>query len=147
MEKNQLKLKVAIIGAGITGLYLAWKLSEQGHKVTVFEKKNKIGKEACSGLFSERILDFIPQSEPFIQNRIESVLIHFPKKNVKVKFSKPFLVVSHAELDRLVAGLAERAGAQIIMNQECSRLRLQHFETEFDRVIGCDGANSAREKA
>ena len=38
--KNQ---KVAIIGAGISGLYLAWKLSEKGNEVTVFEKKDNIG--------------------------------------------------------------------------------------------------------
>ena len=66
-------MKVAIVGAGINGLYLAWKLSGMGHEVSVFEKRNKIGKEVCSGLFSERILDFFPQSEkrfgPFQQYR------------------------------------------------------------------------------
>ena len=60
-------MKVAIIGAGICGLYLALKLSESGSEVTVFEKKEKIGKEVCSGLVSERILDFIPESQKLIQ--------------------------------------------------------------------------------
>jgi len=47
-------MKVAIVGGGTSGLYLAWKLSQKGEEVVVFEKKKKIGKEVCSGLFSER---------------------------------------------------------------------------------------------
>ncbi len=145
-------MKVAIIGAGISGLYLAWKLSEKGYRVTVFEKKEKIGKKVCSGLFSERILEFIPQSQKLIQKRIESALIHLPerqrrvemseshrppKKTVNISFSKRFLVMSHFDLDRLVAGLAEKAGAKIFLNH-----LVDSFPPGFDRTIGCDGANS-----
>ena len=36
-------MKIAIIGAGFTGLTAALKLSEKGHNVTVFEKENKVG--------------------------------------------------------------------------------------------------------
>lgn len=129
--------KVVIIGAGIIGLYLAWKLSEKGHKVTVFEKKERIGKKACSGLFSERILEFIPESKKLIQNQIESVLIHFPKRTFQIKFSKKFLVMSHFEVDNLVAGLAEKSGAKIILNHP-----VNSFPEGFDRIIGCDGPNS-----
>ncbi|MBZ1348417.1 MAG: NAD(P)/FAD-dependent oxidoreductase [Candidatus Nealsonbacteria bacterium] len=136
-------MKIAIIGAGINGLYLAWKLSERGHKAIVFEKKQRIGKQVCSGLFSERILEFIPKTNALIQNQIESVLIHFPKKTINVKFSKKFLVMSHIELDRLTAGLAQKSGAEIKLNCNIAMSDLN----AFDRIIGCDGAKSMVRKS
>lgn len=130
-------MKIGIVGAGITGLYLAWKLAEKGENVTIFEKKDKVGKEACSGLFSERILNFIPRSQSLIQNKINYCLIHFPKRTLKIKFSKEFLIINHSELDKLVANLATNLGVKIIFNKNISFL-----PDNFDRIIGCDGANS-----
>ncbi len=134
-------MKTAIVGAGINGLYLAWQLSKAGHEVTVFEKKEKIGKEACSGLFSERILEFIPESKRLVENEINSVLIHFPKKTLKICFSRKFFVMSHFQLDNLVAGLARNEGAKIILNQAVNSL-----PEGFERIIGCDGPLSTVRK-
>jgi len=135
-------MKIAIIGAGICGLYLGWKLAERGEDVTIFEKKEKIGKEVCSGLVSERILEFIPESKKLIKNQIEYCLIHFPGRTLKIKFSKKFFVVNHSELDNLVADLAKKTGAKINLNQFFRAL-----PEGFDRILGCDGAMSIVRKS
>jgi len=135
-------MKVAIVGGGISGLYLAWKLSAKGEEATVFEKKEKIGKEVCSGLFSERILDYIPESKKLIEKEIDYCLIHFPKKTVKINFSQKFYLIDHFQLDNLVATLAEKAGAKIFLNKKIDKEELKKMENNFDRIIGADGANS-----
>ena len=77
-------MRVAIVGGGISGLYIAWKLSEKGHEVVVFERRKEIGNKACSGLFSARILEYIPQSRELILNKIKSAIINFPKKKIEL---------------------------------------------------------------
>jgi flavin-dependent dehydrogenase len=134
-------MKIGIIGGGVCGLYLAWKLAEKGEDITVFEQKKEIGKQSCSGLFSQRIFAHIPQSKKLIQNEIDYTLIHFPKKSVKVSFSDTFFVMNHFELDKLVARYAENAGAKIILNR-----RIDSLPVGFDRIIGCDGAKSFTRK-
>ena len=136
--KNQ---KVAIIGAGICGLYLSQKLSEKGFKVTVFEKKKKIGKHACSGLFSQKILNFIPESKRIIQNRIKYALLHFPKKTIRLDFTEDFLVMEHYKLDKLVARLLDKEKVNIVLDK-----RIDSLPEDFDRIIGCDGAHSQTRK-
>lgn len=126
-------MKTAIIGGGISGLYTGWKLNDE---VDIFERKKTIGNDVCSGLFSERILDFIP-CKNLIENEIKSAYLHFPKKTVKINFSKKFLVMSHKKLDILTASLAKKSGAKIHLNSNVRTL-----PKGYDRIIGCDGASS-----
>lgn len=135
-------MKIAIIGAGINGLYLAQKLAKNGYEVTVFEKNGKIGKETCSGLFSEKILDFIPESEILIENKINFCLIHFPKKTLKINFKKNFFIMNHYKLDNLMAKFAKDAGVKIILNYNLKKDWFLNLSNDFDKIIGCDGSNS-----
>ena len=134
--------KIAIVGGGICGLYLGWKLSLQGHRIVIFERKKEIGQAVCSGLFSRSILDFIPSSETLIQNRIKSAILHFPKKSVQLRFNRESYVMEHSELDKLVADLCLKSGAEILFENN-----IKNLPSGFDRIIGCDGADSAVRKA
>lgn len=134
--------KIAIIGAGISGLYLAWKLSKKGYSLTVFEKRPEIGKRTCSGLYSERILKFIPPAKKLIQNKIDFCLIHFPKRTIKVNFKKKFFVIERYKLDKLLAEISQKAGGKIILNSSLSISDINRLERKFERIIGCDGWNS-----
>lgn len=131
--------KVLIIGAGIIGLYLAWKLSQKGNKVFLFEKKSreKIKDKACSTLVSERIKNFIPLNESIIENEISGCLINFPKKIVNLNFLPVHLILNRGLLIVKLLNLAEESGAKIFFEKEA-----REFPKDFDRIIGCDGAMS-----
>lgn len=131
---NNKKLKVAIIGAGTIGLYLASKIKEKGHSVTLFEQRNKIGTDVCSGIFSEKIFKFIPESKNIVENEIKSAFLHFPKKTIELNFKEKFFLFSHTELDNI---LFNKVRENVIFNRKISSI-----PSGFDRIIGCDGANS-----
>jgi len=134
-------MKIAIIGCGITGAYLGWKLAQLGNDITIFEKKQAIGKEVCSGLISERLWDFIPKDESLVEHRINSTNIHFSRKTCNLKFKQQILVLNHAKLDRYVAELARKAGANIVTNKFVISM-----PEGFDRMICADGALSSTRK-
>ncbi len=131
--------KTAIVGAGTIGLYLAWKLSRLGYKVTVFEKRSEIGKKVCSGLISERLLNFIPLTEDLIEHKINSCLIHFSKKEITLKMKPVHLIIDRQKLNVFLSSLAQDSGVEILFGQSV-------IPSEFDRVIGCDGALSETRK-
>jgi len=139
-------MKVAIVGGGTSGLYLAWKLSQKGEGVVVFEKKKKIGKEVCSGLFSERILEFIPESRGLVENQIRFCKIHFPKRTIFLQFSKRFLVMNHLKLDETLFHLAKKEGAKILLGSQIKKEDFGELEKKFDRILGADGPFSVTRK-
>ncbi len=133
--------RVAIIGAGITGLYLAQKLSQRGYKIFLFEKKECVGNKLCSGLYSERIFDFIPEAKNFIQNKIDFVFINFPKKTIKVSFKKELFVINRNLLDKFLFLKINKEKVKIHFNYN-----FQKIPRKFYRIIGTDGANSTVRK-
>ena len=133
------KIKVAVVGGGVMGLYISWKLSEAGHDVSLFDKKKEdaIGHKCCSALVSERIKQFIPITEECVENTISACVINFPKGKVKLNFKPKHLALNREMLIDILLDLNKKAGTRIILGQEIKKV-----PQGFDRVIGCDGAFS-----
>ncbi len=131
------KNKIAIIGAGIIGLYLAGQLQKKGFEVTVFEKKDRVGSKPCSSLISERIRKFIPMPDTLFQRKVKSVLVHFPKKDIELKPRPSLLVFDRNELDEFVFDLAKKQGVQFVFGKE-----IKEIPQGFSSIIGCDGVLS-----
>ncbi|MCD5396355.1 MAG: FAD-dependent oxidoreductase [Candidatus Pacebacteria bacterium] len=129
--------KVAIIGAGIVGLYLAKELQEKGFEVSVFEKEKEIGKKPCTALISERIFNYIPEAEKVVKRKIDYLIAHFPKKDIQVRFNPSLYLFERGKLDNLVASLAREKGVKIQLGKKIEKL-----PDGFFRIIGCDGALS-----
>jgi flavin-dependent dehydrogenase len=144
-------MKIGIVGCGINGAYLAWKLSKN-NEVEVFEKNNTVGEKPCSELISERIWNFVPKRNDLVINTIENLVIHFPQKDMKIKFYPKMLVVDRKNLANYIIDLAKKNGAKINLNSEVRKVfyiknnKPQLSTTgkvyEFDYLIGCDGYNS-----
>jgi len=132
-------MKVAIVGGGICGLYLAYQLGEK-EDVFLFEKREGIGKKACSSLVSERIFHFIPQSQKIIKHKIKGVCIYFPSREIFVNFKKDFFVFERKDLENLLLSLAQKR-AKIYFSKE-----IKEIPEGFQRIIFADGAFSFSQK-
>ena len=131
--------KIAIIGGGIIGLYIGWKLSLKGERVFVFEKKEEKDADfkCCSGLVSERIKNFIPIDDSYIKNEIRSCKISFPQKQIKLIFMPKHFALNREKVMRKLIALNKESGTEVKFGEE-----VKEIPTGFDRVIFCDGANS-----
>ena len=144
-------MKVGIVGCGINGAYLAWRLAKN-NEVEIFEKRNVIGEKPCSELISERLWNFIPKRKEFVRNVIEELVIHFPQKDLKIKFYPKMFVVDRKQLVDYIVEQAKQSGVKINLNSEVKKvfyikgnrpqISVSEKVIEFDCLIGCDGYNS-----
>ncbi len=140
-------MRVAIVGAGICGLYLTKILSQKGNEVFLFEKKEVLGEKACSALYSERIFDFFPFAKDFVENEIKFCKILFPKKEITLKFKRRFFVFDRKKIEeKLFEEILKEKNVKIFLKKEVKKKDLQEMEKDFERIIGTDGANSVVRK-
>ncbi|KKU85410.1 MAG: hypothetical protein A2667_02045 [Candidatus Wildermuthbacteria bacterium RIFCSPHIGHO2_01_FULL_47_27] len=141
------KQRVAIFGAGAVGLYLAWKLSQLGHVAVVFEKMARIEIKPCSGLISETACRMIPGMERYVENRILSCRIHFPRKTINLSLKPTFVCVPRKALNERLFRLAQSSAVSVVYSSSFNGSFAEELLSRFDRIVGCDGAFSAVRKA
>jgi len=135
--------KVAVIGGGIIGMYVALKLKEKDLDVFLYDKKKKeeIGFKPCSTLVSERIREFIDLKEESIENIIDICKINFPRKIIELHFNPKHLVLNRNEIIKEQLELLKQKGVNIILGKN-----IESIPNDFDYIIGCDGPNSVIRK-
>lgn len=131
------QLNVCIVGGNIIGSYLAFKLKKRGNLVTVFEKNAFIGQKPCSGLVSERIFNFLPEVKNFFIRKVDFLIVHFNKKDIKINFNPSQYLFERKKLDEFCANRAQELGVKFIFDKN-----IKEIPKNFDRIIGCDGALS-----
>lgn len=147
-------MKVAIVGAGPAGAYLAYLLSKNGCEVLLFDAREKAWEKPCGGGVTTKALREFPF---LLHNQAEKQLISNVRvigasgREVSVQPKADFAIYSRAELDRLMRAQAHAAGAKFI----CARVARiarngKHWELRTqtgdeytcDFLVGADGATS-----
>lgn len=141
MEKQSKKTRIAIIGAGVVGLYLAWRLADEKRDVVVFERNSRIGEKPCSCIVSQRLERFLSKETIPQEHVVKYFLVHFPHKVVNLNLKSAHLIINRTELDKGLAELASNKGVVINLDTAVSEK-----PAGFDKVIACDGALSTLRK-
>ena len=130
-------MRVAVVGAGAIGSFIASKLAERGSDVVLFDKARD-HKKVCSGLISARLWNFIPENKKIVEASFDRIILHFPSKDVELILKQKLLAIDREALNKYIFDLAARAGAEI----RIKAIRGISDLKGFDRIIGCDGAFS-----
>ena len=144
---------VSIIGAGPAGSYTAYFLAKRGYEVTVYEAGNKIGHPIqCSGVVTPAIEDVLKVKKEVIVNRIKKIRFFSPNNQSFEVNIKPDYVYDRGELDRYLAGLAEKEGVKFKLNHRFesyensnNSMKLKFANSKIintDILIGADGPYS-----
>ena len=149
---------ITIVGAGPAGSYLAYLLAKQGRKVTIVEEHDSIGKPVqCTGIVTNSIEKFFRLKNEVIAKRLNKVIV--VSKNNRISVDVDEIVMWRDRFDQFVAGMAEDAGAEILLGHKFMDFggknlirvkdkkngRIKEIKTEV--IVGADGPYSSVAKS
>jgi anthraniloyl-CoA monooxygenase len=145
-------VRVAVIGGGPAGLYLAWLLRRRdaSNNVTLFEQNPRGATYGWGLVFSARALSFLEAASPEIYADIASRSRHWDDQ-VIVHLGEAvhidglsFSGIGRLALLEVLQAHCERAGVEMRFG---TRLEAPPSPDEYDLVVGADGANSVVRQA
>ena len=140
-------MKVAVIGAGPAGLYLAYLLKrhQRADQVRVFEQNPAGATFGFGVVFSDRALEFLREDDPETCDAITPAMESWSDITVDLEGSVVridgigFSAIGRLQLLRLLQERARAAGVDVAFERPVGSLA---EVTDADLVVGADGANS-----
>lgn len=143
-------MKIAVIGAGPSGLYfaIAMKLRKPGCEVEVFERNKPDDTFGWGVVFSDQTLENLEAVDPKSALQIadnfahwDDIDVHF-KGNVVTSGGHGFIGIGRLRLLEILQGRARELGVKIHFETEVEVEDLEGKLKGFDLVIASDGINS-----
>ena len=146
------KKNITIIGAGLVGSLLSIYLAKRGNKVSIYERRNDMRKEAMSAgrsinlALSDRGIKAL--EEVGIMDEIRKIAIPMHGRQMHNadgttayqaygKEGQFINSVSRAELNRKLMDLAEENAVEIIFNQKCNSIDWNENTITFENTFNC----------
>ncbi len=145
------RIRIAIVGAGPAGSYLAFQLSKNGLKVDIFDDTHPREKP-CGGVISAESLEYVPETRSLKSaNSLKKLSFQTPfGKKFKVTHTRESIAVNRIEFDAFLLKQAVDSGTNHI-SEHINRMTfadaevLIHSNNEtrsYDLVCGADGVRS-----
>jgi len=103
-----------VVGGGPIGSYVAYRLADSGHSVSVLEMKSAAGEPVCcTGIVGQECADTFDIDERVILRRVNSASLYSPSgKRLYLRREEPqACILDRAAFDKAMADRAEGAGA------------------------------------
>ncbi|MBI2866570.1 MAG: NAD(P)/FAD-dependent oxidoreductase [Chloroflexi bacterium] len=116
-----------VVGAGPAGSHLAYLLARQGHRVTVLEQQDRVGKGSrCTGVLGAECLERFPAAKEAVVRESPSATFYSPQGQALTVHQRPTpaWVVDRNLLDTALALQAETAGARYLLGTRASDLEV-----------------------
>ncbi len=123
-----------VVGGGPTGSRVAYKLSENGHRVMVVERKQRVGDSVCcTGIIGQECVNAFAIRDSVILRQANSASLFSPGgTRLSLRRNKPqACILDRAAFDRFMAEQAQGMGVDYILN---SRVKGVTIERDGVRV-------------
>jgi flavin-dependent dehydrogenase len=136
-----MKSKVAIVGAGLSGLSAAIFCAREGYKVTVYEQTKEVGQHIPTTVFGTSLID-INKIDKILNLNLKKIMkpvvleIKFPNLSYRIRHKKyktynVEIGCRKTSLNHYLEKIANRCGVEIIKNKKI----LNPSKLDSDKVI------------
>jgi len=133
---------VIIVGAGVAGSYLGYKLSQERNLNVLILEKDKKTILKDSGIVSSKFLEFFPRK--FVKNEISRMDFVSPSgKRMTIQTEKPFaFILKREQFSRHLRKNAKNIKYETVEKIIDGKIYTNKNEYEYKILVGADGANS-----